>query len=86
MILMTMTACLMAHVRVTVTQNLLKVIVFFYIPSFCMLLSAGCNETRILSVLTVKKHGRSLPYTETNIRPKTEHKIPVNTKFACDPL
>ena len=51
-----------------------------------MLISAGGNETRILSVVTVNKHGRSLPYTETNIRPKTEHKIPVNTKVACDPL
>jgi hypothetical protein len=86
MMMMTMTACLMDHVRFEVTQKLLKVIISFYIPSFCMVISAGGNETRILSVVTVNKHGRSLPYTETNIRPKTEYKIPVNTKFACDPL
>jgi hypothetical protein len=87
MMMMTMAACLMAKVRVEFTQKLLKdIIFFFYIPSFCMLFSAGGNKTQTLSVLTVSKHGRSLPYTETNIRPKTEHKMPVNTKAACDPL
>jgi len=51
MMMMMMTACLMAHVKVAVIQKLLKVIILFYIPSFCMLFSAGVNETPILSVL-----------------------------------